>query len=201
MNPAPSSASLDHLVKLLGKLPGIGPRSARRLALHLLRKKETLMLPLASTLAAVAEAVTACRQCGNLDTTNPCSLCRDPMRNARVLCVVESVADLWALERSATYKGHYHVLGGVLSALSDTSPDDLRLEQLQARCQGGQTDEVILALSATLDGQTTAHYIASLLEELPVTVTRLAQGVPVGGELDYLDEGTLSAALLSRLPV
>ena len=193
--------TLDALISLLAKLPGLGPRSARRAALHLLKRRETLMLPLAEAMQGAAERVKACSICGNLDTEDPCALCRDSRRDATVLCVVEDVADLWAIERAGVFRGRYHVLGGTLSALEGVGPDDLRIDALAARASNGEIKEVILALNATVEGQTTAHYITDRLAGTGVTVTRLAHGVPVGGELDYLDEGTLSAALAQRRPL
>lgn len=192
---------LENLVSLLAKLPGLGPRSARRAVLHLMKKRESLMQPLAAALAEAAERVRACHVCGNLDTRDPCSICHDPRRDPRVLCVVEDVADLWALERTASFKGRYHVLGGTLSALDGVGPEDLRVPELVGRADESEVAEVILATSATVDGQTTAHYIADRLRERGIKVSGLAHGVPVGGELDYLDDGTLSAALRDRRPV
>jgi len=171
------------------------------MALHLLHKKDSLMLPLAATLQAVAQTVESCQVCGNWDTQNPCHLCTDGRRDKTILAVVENVADLWAMERAQRFRGLYHVLGGTLSALSDVAPEALRIPSLVDRCRQGGIEEVILALNATIDGQTTAHYVAAALEGLPVRLTRLAQGVPIGGELDYLDEGTLGAALMARLPL
>jgi recombination protein RecR len=187
---------IDRLVALLAKLPGLGPRSARRAALFLLKRREALMEPLAMALTETSRRIRTCSICGNLDTTDPCALCRDPKRQGDVLCVVEEVADLWAIERSGAYKGRYHVLGGTLSALDGMGPGELRIDQLAARVKADGVREVILALNATVEGQTTAHYIASRLAD--VRVSRLAHGVPLGGELDYLDEGTLSAALSAR---
>jgi len=202
---------IDRLILLLARLPGLGPRSARRAALKMIQKPETLMLPLAAALRQTAENIHACATCGNLDARDPCAICRDPGRDASVICVVEAVGDLWALERSGAFKGLYHVVGGTLSALDGRGPAQLNIASLVARVQqgagqsgdqpGGQPGEVILALSATVDGQTTAHYIAERLAGLGVTVSRLGQGVPVGGELDYLDDGTLSAALKARRSV
>jgi len=193
--------TLEALIQLLAKLPGLGPRSARRAALHLLKRRETLMLPLAEAMQAAAERVKACSICGNLDTEDPCALCRDSRRDSAVLCVVEDVADLWAIERAGAFRGRYHVLGGTLSALEGVGPEDLRIDALAARASSGEVKEVILALNATVEGQTTAHYITDRLAGTGVAVTRLAHGVPVGGELDYLDEGTLSAALAQRRPL
>ncbi|HUB97012.1 MAG TPA: recombination mediator RecR [Stellaceae bacterium] len=190
---------IDRLVGLLAKLPGLGPRSARRAALYLLKRREALMEPLSIALTETARKIRTCSVCGNLDTTDPCALCRDPKRQGDVLCVVEEVADLWAIERSGAFRGRYHVLGGTLSALDGVGPGELRIDQLVERAKDGTVREVILALNATVEGQTTAHYIASRLQG--VRVSRLAHGVPMGGELDYLDEGTLSAALVSRQSV
>lgn len=192
------TSPLDSLMQLLGKLPGLGPRSARRVALHLLKKRESLMLPLVDALRDTADAVGACEICGNWDVQSPCAICRDMQRDPTVLCVVEDVADLWALERSRAFRGRYHVLGGTLSALGGVRPSDLRIDDLLARAQQGEITEVILALSATVEGQTTAHYVSERLYPLGVSVTRLAHGLPVGGELDYLDDGTLTAALQAR---
>jgi recombination protein RecR len=192
---------IERLVQLLAKLPGLGPRSARRAALTLLKRRESLLDPLAAAMSSAAAAIRQCTDCGNLDTTDPCSLCRDPRREAGVLCVVEDVADLWALERAGVFKGRYHVLGGALSALDGVTPDKLNLGSLIERVRAGHVGEVILAMNATVEGQTTAHYLMDALEPLNVKVTRLAHGVPVGGELDYLDEGTLSAAFKARRPI
>lgn len=189
---------IEDLIRHLAKLPGFGPRSARRAALHLLRHRQTLLSPLASALAVAAERITPCRVCGSLDTVDPCMICRDPKRDPTLICVVEQVADLWALERTRAFAGRYHVLGGTLSAIDDVGPDALRIPRLVERVQQDSVVEVILALNATVDGQTTAHYIADHLEPTGVTITRIAHGVPVGGELDYLDPGTLTAALTSR---
>ena len=192
---------IDQLIQLLAKLPGLGPRSARRAALYLLKRRESLLTPLAQGLADAAAHVAQCSQCGNLDTTDPCAICADARRDGTHLCVVEDVADLWAIERSGAFAGRYHVLGGTLSALEGVGPEELRVEQLVARVVRDGVGEVILALSATVEGQTTAHYLADRLGQSGVAVTRLAQGVPMGGELDYLDDGTLSAALAARRPV
>ncbi|MCW5774701.1 MAG: recombination mediator RecR [Rhodospirillaceae bacterium] len=193
-----AGAEIDRLIQLLAKLPGLGPRSARRAALHLIRRKESLMEPLARALADAAAAIRLCSVCGNVDTSDPCAICADPRRDAKTICVVEQVADLWALERMAQFKGRYHVLGGTLSALDGVGPDDLRIPELVARAKREGAGEVILATNATVEGQTTAHYIAESLADSGIAVTGLAHGVPVGGELDYLDEGTLAAALKSR---
>ncbi len=188
----------DKLVKQLASLPGLGSRSARRIALHLLTKKTALMLPLARTLQEAADSVMTCGTCGTLDTADPCRICRDPVRNKGLVCVVAGVADLWAIERTGAFRGQYHVLGGVLSALDGIGPDDLSIDSLVARVRGGGIGEVILALSATVDGQSTAHVIMDRLDGSGATITRLAHGMPVGGELDYLDDGTISTALKSR---
>ncbi len=195
------SEDIERLITLLSRLPGLGPRSARRAALNLIKRKETLMQPLAKAMADAAEATKTCSTCGNLDTRDPCQLCNDPRRDETLLCVVEDVADLWALERTSAFRGLYHVLGGTLSALDGINPEDLKIPELVDRARENSVKEVILATNATVDGQTTAHYIADRLEELGVKVSGLAHGVPVGGELDYLDDGTLSAALKARGPV
>src|SRR5271170_6832250 len=188
---------IEKLVQLLAKLPGLGPRSARRVALQLLKKRETLLTPLADAMQDAASAIRDCEICGNLDTTSPCALCRDQRRDSHVLCIVEDVADLWALERANVFRGRYHVLGGALSALDGVTPERLNITPLMARLGHG-VDEVILAMNATVEGQTTAHYLLDTLAPYGVKVTRLAHGVPVGGELDYLDEGTLNAAFRAR---
>ena len=193
----PAGLEIERLVQLLAKLPGLGPRSARRAALVLLKKREALLEPLATAMQEAAAAIRVCETCGNLDTTTPCSLCRDPRRDEHVLCVVEDVADLWALERASVFRGRYHVLGGSLSALDGVTPERLNIASLMARIGHG-VEEVILAMNATVEGQTTAHYLMDVLTPSGVKVTRLAHGVPVGGELDYLDEGTLSAAFKAR---
>jgi recombination protein RecR len=192
---------IERLIQLLARLPGLGPRSARRAVLHLLKKKDALLLPLAATLREVGDTVHACSICGNLDSRDPCAICTDPRRDEGLLCVVESVADLWALERAGVFRGRYHVLGGTLSALDGVGPDDLNVDGLIARVQGGKIKEVIVATNATVEGQTTAHYITDRLSGQNVQVSRLAHGVPVGGELDYLDDGTLGAALKARRPL
>lgn len=189
---------IERLIQLLGKVPGLGPRSARRAALHLIKKREQLLSPLTDAMQMAREKIITCETCGNIDTLSPCTLCRDARRDETILVVVEDVADLWALERASATNGRYHVLGGVLSALDGIGPKDLALDQLVARASSGSVREVILALNATVDGQTTAHYITDLLSPYGITVTKLAHGVPVGGELDYLDEGTLSAAMRQR---
>lgn len=191
---------IERLIQLLAKLPGLGPRSARRAALHLMTRKDSLMVPLGNALANTAARVTACGICGNLDSVDPCAICRDNRRDPKLLCVVEDVGDLWALERTASFRGRYHVLGGTLSALDGIKPEDLSIGPLLARLEAsaGEITEVILALNATIDGQTTVHYLSDRLKALGLKVSRIAHGVPVGGELDYLDDGTLSAALASR---
>jgi recombination protein RecR len=189
---------IERLIQLLSKLPGLGPRSARRAALHLLRKREELMEPLNAALGEAIEKIVICDTCANIDTRNPCLVCSDQTRDPSLLVAVENVADLWALERAGVVAGRYHVLGGTLSALDGIGPDDLNIATLVGRAHEPEVKEVILALSATVDGQTTAHYITDLLRDADVKVTRLAHGVPVGGELDYLDEGTLSAAVRQR---
>lgn len=189
---------LDRVMHYLAKLPGLGPRSARRAVLHLLRKRETLMRPLADALGAAEEAVRECSVCGNLDACDPCHICKDESRDGSVICVVEDVGDVWALERAGAFKGRYHVLGGLLSALDGVGPDDLNLDGLISRSDAPDVTEVILAMDATVDGQTTAHYISDRLAGLGVVITRLARGVPVGGELDFLDDGTLTQALKAR---
>ena len=189
---------IERLIQLLAKLPGLGPRSARRAALHLIKKREALMTPLASALQVAIEKIQVCKTCGNIDTLQPCTICADNRRDESVIVVVENVADLWALERAAALRARYHVLGGTLSPLDGVGPADLNIETLIGRAAEPAVKEVILALNATVDGQTTAHYITDLLTHLNLRVTRLAHGVPVGGELDYLDEGTLSAAIRQR---
>ncbi|QIE55436.1 recombination protein RecR [Pikeienuella piscinae] len=189
---------ISRLIELMAKLPGLGPRSARRAVLQMVKKRELMLLPLSRALAEVAERARVCVDCGNIDTTDICAICRDPRRDVATLCVVEDVADLWAMERAAVFRGRYHVLGGVLSALDGVTPEALRIPRLVDRASGGEVSEVVLALGATIDGQTTAHYIADALSGAGVAVTSLAQGVPVGGELDYLDDGTISAALMAR---
>jgi recombination protein RecR len=197
------AGEIGRLAELFARLPGLGPRSARRIVLHLLARRDTAMRPLADALAAAAEAIRPCRICGNLDASDPCPICADPERDAGLICVVEQVADLWAIERSRAFRGLYHVLGGTLSAIGGTGPDELRLPQLLVRAGNPAVREIILALNATVDGQTTAHYVAERLAGLErpgggPSVTRLAHGVPLGGELDYLDDGTLTAALRAR---
>ncbi|MEX6632810.1 recombination mediator RecR [Hyphococcus lacteus] len=200
MPASPIGPELQRLIDLLAKMPGFGPRSAKRAALYLLKKREPVMRPLAFALDDAANKVKACSVCGNWDSIDPCAVCADIDRDNTVLCVVQDVADLWALERAGAHKGRYHVLGGLLSPLDGVGPDDLNMGALIARVTGGAITEVVLALPSTVDGQTTAHYLTEHLENGTVTVTRLSQGVPVGGELDYLDEGTLAAAMRSRRP-
>ena len=189
---------IERLISLLSRLPGLGPRSARRAALALLKRREQLMVPLAEALSDAAARVRACTTCGALDTRDPCTVCSDGSRDAGLICVVEEAGALWALERGGSFRGRYHVLGGLLSALDGVGPEDLRVSGLLSRVGAGGVREVILALPATVDGQTTAHYIADALGTSGVTITSLAQGVPIGGELDYLDDGTLGAALRAR---
>ncbi|MBT5049632.1 MAG: recombination protein RecR [Rhodospirillaceae bacterium] len=193
-----SGAEIERLIQLFAKLPGLGPRSARRVVLFLIKRRESLMLPLAQSLSETARAMRLCSSCGNVDVTDPCAICNDTRRDASMICAVEDVADLWALERAAAFSGRYHVLGGTLSALDGRGPEDLNIAGLVARASEEHVTEVVLATSATVDGQTTAHYVAERLADAHVTVSRLAHGVPVGGELDYLDDGTLSAALKAR---
>ncbi|MEO0879036.1 MAG: recombination mediator RecR [Pseudomonadota bacterium] len=192
---------LQRLIDLLAKMPGLGPRSAKRAALYLLKKREPVMRPLAFALAEAAEKVKACPDCGNWDSMAPCAVCADNERNRAVLCVVQDVGDLWAMERAGAHRGLYHVLGGLLSPLDGIGPDDLNIGALVARARSEGVTEIVLALAATVDGQTTAHYLTEQLEPTGVSVTRLSQGVPVGGELDHLDDGTLSAAMKSRRAV
>jgi recombination protein RecR len=196
-----ASQEIEALASALAKLPGLGPRSARRAVLWLIKRRETALPALVEALGAVRESLVECDTCGNVDTRNPCGICTDPRRDARALCVVEEVADLWALDRARLFTGRYHVLGGRLSALEGVRPEDLAIPALLSRVAAGGIDEVVLAMNATLEGQTTAHYIAERLEGLPVRITQLAHGLPVGGELDYLDEGTLAQALRARRPV
>lgn len=196
-----ASQEIEALSAALARLPGLGPRSARRAVLWLVKHRESALPALLEALAGVAETLVECRTCGNVDTRDPCGICADPRRDARALCVVEEVSDVWALDRARLFPGRYHVLGGRLSALDGVAPEDLNIANLLARVEGGAVDEVVLAMNATLEGQTTAHYIAERLEAHPVRVTQLAHGLPVGGELDYLDEGTLAQALRARRPV
>ena len=195
-----AGTEIEQLIQLLARLPGLGPRSARRAALQLLSKKETLMRPLADAISEAADHVLTCSTCGNLDTQDPCSICADTRRDAGVICVVEHVADLWALERAGANSGQYHVLGGTLSALDGVGPDDLNIAGLVNRTMSGDIREVVLAVNATVDGQATAHYIMDQLEGSGTNVSQVAHGVPVGGELDYLDDGTLAAAMKARRP-
>ncbi|WP_300555719.1 recombination mediator RecR [Maricaulis sp.] len=201
MRSASAGPEIERLITLLAKLPGLGPRSARRAALFLLSKRDPLMRPLADALADAADKISACSVCGNLDVSDPCSVCSAPGRQPSAICVVETVGDLWALERAGAFKGRYHVLGGVLSALDGVRPEDLNIARLVERAADAEVTEIVLALNATVDGQTTAHYLADRLENAGVSVTSLARGVPVGGELDYLDDGTLAAAFKSRSSV
>jgi recombination protein RecR len=196
-----ASPEIDALTQALARLPGLGPRSARRAVLHLLKKREAALNPLIRALERVNERLAVCATCGNVDTTNPCAICADPRRDAKLLCVVEEVSDLWALDRSRLFPGRFHVLGGRLSALEGIRSEDLTVTGLIARVAAGGIDEVVLAMNATLEGQTTAHYLAERLETYPIRLTQLAHGLPVGGELDYLDEGTLAQALRARRPV
>jgi recombination protein RecR len=191
---------IERLIQLLAKLPGLGPRSARRAALHLVKKRESLMQPLTAALGEALDKIVICGTCGNVDTSDPCTVCTDPRRDGAVIVVVEDVSDLWALERASAINARYHVLGGTLSPLDGVGPQDLNIESLVNRVRAGGIREVILAVNATVDGQTTAHYVTDLLAGTGVSVTRLAHGVPVGGELDYLDDGTLTAALKARRP-
>jgi recombination protein RecR len=191
---------IERLIQLLARLPGLGPRSARRAALHLIRKREELLAPLAEALRAACDTIVTCRVCGNVDSCDPCTLCRDERRDRSTLIIVETVADLWALERAGALSARYHVLGGTLSPLDGIGPKNLNLGHLARRAADDEVKEVILALNATVEGQTTAHYITGLLAGSNVKITQLAHGVPVGGELDYLDEGTLAAAIRSRTP-
>ena len=196
-----ASPEIDALTNALARLPGLGPRSARRAVLHLLKKRETALTPLLRALDAVNARLATCSTCGNVDTADPCAICTDPRREAGMLCVVEEVADLWALDRARLFPGRFHVLGGRLSALEGIRPEDLAIEALLRRLAAGGIDEVVLATNATLEGQTTAHYLVERIEGFPVRITQLAHGLPVGGELDYLDEGTLAQALRARRPV
>lgn len=189
---------IEKLIQLLARVPGLGPRSARRAALHLIKKKDQLLVPLSQAMTSAAENVRICSRCGNVDTTDPCTVCSDPRRDPATVIVVEDVADLWALERAGALNAGYHVLGGTLSPLDGIGPDQLTIRQLVSRVAEGEIKEVVLAVNATVEGQTTAHYLTDQLSGMDVRVTRLAYGVPVGGELDYLDEGTLSAALRAR---
>lgn len=196
-----ASQEIETLSSALARLPGLGPRSARRAVLWLVKRRDQALPALLEALHAVQETLVECETCGNVDTRNPCAICADPRRDPKSICVVEDVADLWALDRARLFSGTYHVLGGRLSALDGVRPEDLNIAALLARVEAGGIDEVVLAMNATLEGQTTAHYLAERLEGLPVRITQLAHGLPVGGELDYLDEGTLAQALRARRPV
>ncbi len=198
--PAAASPEIERLIALLSKLPGLGPRSARRAALQLLKRRDQLLVPLAAAMADAADKVRPCEVCGTPDTQSPCSTCADPLRDQALICVVDEPGALWAMERAGAFKGRYHVLGGLLSALDGIGPDALRIAPLVDRAQGGEVREVILALPATVDGQTTAHYIAERLMGAQVSVTSLARGVPVGGDLDWLDDGTIAQAMRGRRP-
>jgi len=196
-----SNEEIDKLILLISKLPGYGPKSASRAVLHLLKRKDQLMVPLSESLLSASKNILTCENCGNIDLVSPCTLCSESQRDQSQLCVVEDVADLWALEKSEIYSGTYHVLGGTLSAINGIGPDDLKIRKLVERAKAENVTEVILALSPTVDGQTTSHYVADCLKESDVIVSRLGQGLPIGGELDYMDEGTLAAALISRQKV
>ncbi|MDP9055981.1 MAG: recombination mediator RecR [Pseudomonadota bacterium] len=196
-----ASQEIETLTAQLARLPGLGPRSARRVVLWLIKRRDTSLVALLEALDGLREGLSECHLCGNVDTSDPCAICADPRRDVRALCVVEDVADLWALDRARLFPGRYHVLGGRLSALDGIRPEDLTISALISRVSQGGIDEVVLAMNATLEGQTTAHYIAERLEGLPLRVTQLAHGLPVGGELDYLDEGTLAQALRARRPM
>jgi recombination protein RecR len=197
---AAAGPEIEHLIQLLARLPGLGPRSARRAALHLIKRREALMMPLSAALQTALRKIEVCNVCGNIDSQKPCTVCIDPRRDPSVIVVVADVADLWALERANAINARYHVLGGTLSPLDGVGPEDLTIDALVTRARQPGVSEVILALNATVDGQTTAHYITDLLQDAHVKVTRLAHGVPVGGELDYLDDGTLAAAIRQRTP-
>ena len=196
-----ASPEIEALSAALARLPGLGPRSARRAVLHLMKRRETALQPLLAALQNVSERLSTCSTCGNVDTSDPCGICRDARRDDRLLCVVEEVSDLWALDRSRLFPGRYHVLGGRLSAIEGVRPEDLGIDRLVSRVAAGGIDEVVLAMNATLEGQTTSHYLAERLQNLPIRLTQLAHGLPVGGELDYLDEGTLAQALRARRPI
>ena len=193
-----AETEIDVLIRLFSRLPGFGVRSARRTVLHLIKKKETQLVPLSEAIQKVIDNVQICSVCGNLDSMNPCHICQDMRRDEDILCIVQDVADLWAIERSAAFKGRYHVLGGLLSAIEGTGPEELRLPVLEKRIRENNISELILALPATVDGQTTGHYIAERFKNMPVRISSLAQGIPVGGELDYLDDGTIQTALNAR---
>jgi recombination protein RecR len=195
-----SGPEIERLIQLLAKLPGLGPRSARRAVLHLVKNREKLLTPLATALTDAKDSVKMCSTCGNIDTVNPCLICNDPRRDRSIICVIEEVGDLWALERANAWNGLYHVLGGTLSALGGVRPEDLAIGDLVERASHGAVKEVMLATNATIEGQTTAHYITERLKEKGVATSRMAHGVPVGGELDYLDEGTLTQAIKARRP-
>jgi recombination protein RecR len=195
-----TGTEIERLIGLLAKLPGLGPRSARRAALHLIKNRDKLLEPLAAALADAGAKVAICSECGNVDTLDPCTLCRDQRRDRSIICVVEEVGDLWALERAGAINALYHVLGGTLSAIEGRRPEDLNLAMLFERARNGEVKEIVLALNATVEGQTTAHYITDRLKGQGIALSRLAHGVPVGGELDYLDEGTLTAAIRQRRP-
>jgi recombination protein RecR len=196
-----ASPEIEALSQALARLPGLGPRSARRAVLYLMKKRENALQPLLAALSQVADKLSTCSVCGNVDTSDPCGICKDPRRDDKMLCVVEEVSDLWALDRSRLFPGRYHVLGGRLSALEGVRPEDLGIDKLVSRVAGGGIEEVVLAMNATLEGQTTAHYLAERLGGFPIRLSQLAHGLPVGGELDYLDEGTLAQALRARRPV
>ncbi len=195
------SPEIDRLIALLARLPGLGPRSARRAALHLLKAPDKLMTPLAGAMQHAAETIETCSVCANVDSSNPCNVCTAPGRDKRSICVLQDVSDLWAMERAGAFRGTYHVLGGTLSALDGIRPEDLNIASLLRRVGTDEVDEVVLAMNATVDGQTTAHYITEHLEKTGVKITRLSHGVPIGGELDYLDDGTIAAAMKSRRAV
>jgi recombination protein RecR len=196
-----AGTEIEALIRHLAKLPGLGPRSARRIALALLKKRETMLDPLVRTMTAAAETVRICSACGNFDSQDPCVICADSRRDGSIICVVEGVSDLWAMERTTAFKGRYHITSGLLSPIDGIGPDDLKIDRLLARVKDGVVKEVVLALSATVDGQTTAHYITDRLKDTGIIISGLAHGVPVGGELDYLDDGTISAALKARRPM
>lgn len=189
---------IDNFIRLLSKLPGLGPRSGRRAALELIKRKEQLLLPLKNSLIEIYEKIVLCEVCNNIDLKSPCSICSNLNRNDNILCVVEEVADLWAIERAGAIKGYYHILGGVLNALDGIGPEELNINKLTHRIENNNIEEVILALSATIDGQTTMHFLSDLLSKYNIRITKLAHGIPIGGELDYLDDGTLTQAILSR---
>ncbi|MCP5080727.1 MAG: recombination protein RecR [Alphaproteobacteria bacterium] len=195
-----TGSEIERLIQLLAKLPGLGPRSARRAALHLIKNKDRLLDPLTTALGEAGAKVVECTNCGNIDTVDPCTICSDPRRDTSIICVVEEVGDVWALERAAAVKGSYHVLGGTLSALEGIGPEELNIGTLLMRAEAPEVNEIIIAVNATVEGQTTAHYLTDQLKPSGVSVSRLAHGVPVGGELDYLDEGTLAAAMQARRP-